>query len=191
MRIVVGVTGASGVIYAYRLLEELRKRGDEVILVVSDAAKKVVEFELEFGVEKLYELATRVLENDDLTAPIASGSYPVDAVVVVPCSMATLAAIATGQADTLIRRAADCALAEGRLLILVPRETPLNLVHIENMMRAKMAGAVILPAMPAFYHSPKTVSDLVDFVVGKILDALRVPHKLYRRWEGSSGRERR
>ncbi|MBS7288562.1 MAG: UbiX family flavin prenyltransferase [Candidatus Freyarchaeota archaeon] len=191
MRIVVGVTGASGAIYAYRLLEELKKRGDEVILVVSDAAKKVVKFELGFGVEKLYELATQVLENNDLTAPIASGSYPVDAVVIVPCSMATLAAISTGQADTLIRRAADCALTEGRNLILVPRETPLNLVHIENMMRAKMAGAVILPAMPAFYHSPKTVGDLVDFVVGKILDALRVPHNLYRRWEGDSGGDRR
>lgn len=184
MKIVVGVTGASGVIYAYRLLEELKKRGDEVILVVSNAAKKVIEAEMSFGVEKFYELASKVFENDDLAAPIASGSYPVDAVIVIPCSMATLAAVAMGQADTLIRRAADCALAENRPLILVPRETPLNLVHIENMMRAKKAGATILPAMPAFYHSPKTIMDLVDFIVGKILDILMVPHQLYKRWEG-------
>ncbi|MEM1511009.1 MAG: UbiX family flavin prenyltransferase [Candidatus Jordarchaeales archaeon] len=184
MKVVVGITGASGAIYAYRLLEELRKRGDEVILVISDAAKKVIRFELEVDIEKLYELATQVFENNNLAAPIASGSYPVDAVVIVPCSMATLAAIATGQADTLIRRAADCALSEGRPLILVLRETPLNLVHIENMMRAKIAGAVILPAMPAFYHSPKTVKDLVDFIVGKIFDVLKVPHNLYKRWEG-------
>ncbi len=184
MRIVVGVTGASGAIYAYRLLEELRKRREESILVVSSAAKKVIRFELKVEVEKFYELATQVFENNDLAAPIASGSYQVDAVVIVPCSMATLAAIAAGQADTLIRRAADCALSEGRPLILVPRETPLNLIHIKNMMLVKTAGAVILPAMPAFYHSPKTVNDLVDFIVGKILDALRLPHNLYKRWEG-------
>lgn len=184
MRIVVGVTGASGAIYAYKLLAELKRRGDEVFLVVSEAAKKVIRFELGFNEEKFCELATRVFENSDLAAPIASGSYQVDAMVIVPCSMATLAAIATGQADTLIRRAADCALAEGRPLILVPRETPLSLVHIENMLRAKMAGAVILPAMPAFYHEPKTIDDLANFIVGKILDALKIPHNLYRRWEG-------
>ncbi|MEM1658668.1 MAG: UbiX family flavin prenyltransferase [Candidatus Jordarchaeales archaeon] len=186
MRIIVGVTGASGAIYAYKLLEELKKRGDEVFLVVSEAAKKVIKFELGFNEKKFYELATRVFENNDLTAPIASGSYRVDAMVIVPCSMATLAAIATGQADTLIRRAADCTLAEGRPLILVPRETPLSLVHIENMLRTKVAGAVILPAMPAFYHEPKTIDDLANFIVGKILDALKIPHNLYRRWEGEA-----
>jgi len=181
LRIVVGVTGASGVVYAYKLLEELKKKGKEVILIVSEAAKKIVNLELG-SIDELCRLASEVFDNNDLTAPVASGSYPVDAVVIVPCSMSTLAAVATGCADTLIRRAADCALAEGRRLILVPRETPLNLTHIENMARAKKAGAIILPAMPAFYHSPKKIEDLVNFIVGKILDMLGITHTLYRRW---------
>jgi 4-hydroxy-3-polyprenylbenzoate decarboxylase len=185
MRLVVAITGCSGVIYGVRLIEACKKLGIETDLIVSRAAEKLLKLELGKDVEDIRKLATRNYLQDDLEAPLASGSVKIDGMVIAPCSMKTLGAIASGVADNLITRAADVTLKEGRPLVLVPRETPLNLIHLENMVRLKLAGATILPAMPGFYHKPKEISEMVDFIVGRILDVLGVEHKLYRRWQGS------
>ncbi|RJS88648.1 aromatic acid decarboxylase [Candidatus Bathyarchaeota archaeon] len=184
MRVVVAITGASGVVYGRRLLEVLREKGVEVHLIISRAGRLVVREELGLEPESLERLASRAYDPEDLMAPLTSGSFKVDAVVVVPASMKTVAAIASGYSDNLITRAADVALKEGRTLILVPRETPLSALHLENLLRLSRMGVVILPAMPAFYHKPEKIGDLVDFIVGKILDQLGVDHDLYKRWEG-------
>ena len=184
---VIAITGCSGVVYGVRLLEVCRQLGIETDLVVSAAAELLLKLELGKSADELRKLATRSYSPDDLTAPIASGSVRTDGMVIAPCSMKTLGAVASGVADNLIARAADVTLKEGRPLVLVPRETPLNLIHIENMARLKRAGATILPAMPAFYNKPKTVSELIDFIVGRVLDILGVEHQLYKRWQG--GRE--
>jgi 4-hydroxy-3-polyprenylbenzoate decarboxylase len=127
-------------------------------------------------------MAKKVYENDDEFAGPASGSYPVDAMIIVPCSMKTLSAVSNGYCNTLISRAASCMLKENKLLILTPRETPVDLPFLKNMMIAKQAGAVVLPAMPGFYHKPKSVEEMVDFIVGKILDQLHIAHSLYLKW---------
>jgi 4-hydroxy-3-polyprenylbenzoate decarboxylase len=184
MHLIVAITGCSGVIYGVRLLEACRKLGIETDLIVSQAAEKLLELELGKSVKDIRKLATRNYSQDDFEAPLASGSVKTDGMVIAPCSMKTLGAIANGIADNLITRAADVTLKEGRHLVLVPRETPLNLIHLENMVRLKLAGATILPAMPGFYHKPKEISELIDFIVGRILDVLDVEHKLYRRWQG-------
>jgi len=181
MKLIVAVTGASGVSYGKRLLEVLKETGVEVHLVVSEAARRVVEHELG-GLQTLEELADHIHDPRDLAAPLTSGSFRVDGMVIVPASMKTIAAIASGYCDNLIARAADVQLKERRPLIVVPRETPLNAIHLENMAKLSLRGVTILPAMPAFYHGPETVADMVDFVVGKILDQLGVDHSLYHRW---------
>ena len=179
MKIVVGITGASGAQYAYALLRNLDCHVD---LVISEDAKKVIAHEMDVGVRAFEKLASAVYGNDDTTAPPASGSYRFDAMVVIPCSIGTLGKVAWGISDNLITRAAAVALKEGRRLILVPRETPLAGIHLENMLRLANQGAVILPAMPGFYHGPKTMDDLVNFVVGKVLDRLGIEHTLFKRW---------
>ncbi len=176
----VGVTGASGVQYALALLRNLKDA--DIDLIVSEDAKKVVDVETQLGSKAFEKLAAHTFENRDTTAPPASGSYRFDAMVVVPCSMGTLGKIAWGISDNLITRAAAVSMKEGRKLILVPRETPLAATHLENMLKLANQGVVILPAMPAFYHDPKTVDDLVNFVAGKILDQLGIEHVLFRRW---------
>ncbi len=177
MRIVVGITGASGAPLAMRLLENLREH--ETHLIISRNAWEVIKFELG---ENVHFPCSYSYREDDFSSPLASSSFPIDAVVVIPCSMKTLAAIAHGYADNLITRAAENALKMGKPLILVPRETPLSLMDIENMMKAKQAGAVILPAMVAYYHRPRSVEDITDFIVGKVLDVLGIEHRLYSRW---------
>jgi len=184
MRLIVAITGCSGVVYGVRLLEVCRQLGIEIDLIVSRAAEEIIKFELEKDADDIRKLATRSYSPDDLAAPLASGSVRTDGMVIMPCSMKTLGAIASGVAADLIARAADVALKQGRPLVLVPRETPLNLIHLENMARLNRAGTTILPAMPAYYHKPKAISDLVDFMVGKVLDALNIEHALYRRWQG-------
>jgi 4-hydroxy-3-polyprenylbenzoate decarboxylase len=183
MRYLICIGGASGSIYGVRLLQELKKAGNEVLLIVSSGAKKILELETIYTYDTLKKLTDVVYENDDFCAGPASGSFPLDGMIVIPCSMKTLSAIANGYSDTLTARAASCCLKEGRLLILVPRETPLDLPGIQNMCAVKQSGAVLLPAMPGFYHRPKTLEDLVDFIVGKILDQLHIKHSLFRRWE--------
>ena len=180
MRIIVGVTGASGVIIAKRLLEVLRELGHETHFIISDSGREVVKYEL--GGEDLSELATVNYDSKNFAAAISSGSFRIDAMVIVPCSMKTLGAIANGVPHNLIARAADVCLKQERKLILVPRETPLNLIHLENLVKAKRAGATILPPMLSFYHEPKTIDDMVNHTVGKILDMLGIDNEIYKRW---------
>ena len=183
MRYFVSIGGASGSIYGIRLLQELHKAGHEIHLVVSEGAKKIVEQETQYTYNSIKREADIIYDNTDLFAGPASGSFPLDSMIVVPCSMKTLSAIANGFGDTLTSRAASCCLKEGRKLILVLRETPLDRPGIKNMLAAKESGAVILPAMPAFYHEPKKIENLVDFIVGKIFDQLGLKHALFKPWK--------
>jgi len=183
MRYLVSIGGASGSIYGIRLLEVLRFTKHEVHLIVSEGAQKIIEHETSLTYRDVKKKVNVTYNNNDLFAGPASGSFPLDGMIVVPCSMKTLSAIANGYSDTLTARAASCCLKEGRPLILVIRETPLDLAGIKNMLAAKEAGAIILPAMPGFYHQPKKIEDLVDFIVGKILDQLKLPHTLFKRWK--------
>ena len=182
MKLIIAITGASGVIYSKRLLEELQNKKIETHLVVSQAAKKIIKFEFESSEKKIEELASFVHEIDDWSCPIVSGSFKTDGMIIIPCSMKTLAGIANGFATNVILRAADVCLKEKRKLIIVPRETPLNSIHLKNMLELSNQGGHILPAMPAFYHKPKNIEDLINFVVGRVLDTLDVEHTLYRRW---------
>lgn len=180
--LIVAMTGATGAIYGIRLLEVLREKGVDVHLVISAWAEKTIALETTCTVAKVKKMAGRCYAADDLSAPISSGSFPTAGMVVIPCSMKTLAAIAHGISDNLIIRAADVMLKEKRKLILVPRESPLNLIHLRNLTIAAEAGAVILPPMAAFYFKPKSIADLVDHMVGKVLDLLGVEHHLFPRW---------
>jgi 4-hydroxy-3-polyprenylbenzoate decarboxylase len=193
-RVTVAICGASGSIYALTLLRELLARPLEVHVIASPAGRQVMRHELGHG-ENLSALLENTFRSfrhpgaslvehraETFFAPPASGSFKHDGMVVVPCSMKTLAAIAAGVADNLVTRAADVCLKERRPLILVPRETPFSTIHLENMLRAARAGALILPPAPAFYHGPKTVEDLVDFVVARILDHLGISHRLVGEW---------
>jgi 4-hydroxy-3-polyprenylbenzoate decarboxylase len=183
MKILLSIGGASGSIYGIKLFEDLLKTNNEVHLIVSDGAKKIIKHETDYNFEVLKEKSNFFYDNSDMFAGPASGSFKIDAMVVCPCSMKTLSAIANGYGDTLTSRAASCCLKEERKLILVIRETPLDLPGIKNMLSAKQAGATILPAMPGFYHKPQKIEDLVDFVVGKILDQLNINHSLFKRWK--------
>ena len=195
---ILAITGASGSLYGVRYLAELLRAGHTVHLCVSGEGKAILTHELGWplpedpagvGDELVRRLGISRGElysygEDDLFAPIASGSVPVDGMAVVPCSMKTAAGIAHGYANTLIERAADVTLKEGRRLVLVPRETPLSEIHLANLLALARAGARIVAAMPGFYHRPRSMDDLVDFVVSRALDALGVPNTLCRRWEG-------
>ena len=186
MRLIVAITGASGVAYGKRLLEVLHKKKIETHLIISKAAEKIIEHELEATKEEIEKFASYVYSVDDLTAPIASGSFKTDAMIIIPCSMKTLAGIAHGYAENLVLRVADVMLKERRKLILVPRETPLSVIHLRNMLQLAKQGVTIIPAMPAYYHKPKNVGDVIDYVVGKVLDCLGIEHELFKRWLGSS-----
>ena len=176
MRVLVAITGASGIVYGMRLVEELRKRKHKVYVVHSAGAKEVAKHE---GAK----LPKADFGEGDIAAPPASGSHPIDAMVVAPCSLRSLGEIANGIGSTLPTRAAEVMLKERRKLILVVRETPLSYIAIENMRKVALAGGVVLPACPGFYGKPKKVGDLVDFVVGKVLDQLGVEHSLFKRWK--------
>jgi flavin prenyltransferase len=183
LEIVVGLSGASGVQYGIRLLQVLRKKGCVTHLVITDSAAKIIEIETDFALIEVQNLADHFYQPRDFAAAIASGSHLFSAMVIIPCSMGTLSAVACGSSDTLITRAADVCLKEKRRLIMVPRETPLSLIQIRNMAAAAEAGAVILPACPAFYSRPESLDDLVDVLVGRVLDLLGVENDIYRRWK--------
>jgi flavin prenyltransferase len=186
LRLVVAITGASGVIYGIRTLEVLRELGVETHLIMSEWGAKNIKIETEGTADYVQSLATKCYEDDNMAAPMSSGSFKTDGMVVVPCSMKTLASIANAFDDSLVSRAAGVCIKEQRKLVLVPRETPLSKIHLENMSKLAGAGAVILPAMPGFYHRPKTMDDLIDHVVGKVLDQYNIDHGLFKRWDGQS-----
>ena len=181
MRIVVAITGASGMIYAQRLLDSLDPARDEVHLVMSQYARTVVAQELDGGLRLAEGVIVHNLKS--MNAPFASGSNAFDAMVIIPCTMGTLGRVAHGVSEDVLLRAADVMLKEKRKLILVPRETPLNLVHVRNFELLLLAGATILPANPSFYTRPQTVTQVADTVVARVLDHLGVPHRLMPRWQ--------
>jgi 4-hydroxy-3-polyprenylbenzoate decarboxylase len=196
-RLVVAITGASGALYSVRFLRACLELGVEIDLVVSDYGHRLLieECELNLKTETLEEWIDRRYgpadlsgvvrrhSESDLAAPIASGSQRWDGMVIVPCSMKTLSGVAHGTASNLIERAADVTLKEGRPLVLVPRETPLNAIQIDNLRRAAAAGASVVPAMPAFYYKPQSFEDLADFIAGRVLELLRIPHRLFAPWK--------
>lgn len=181
-RIVVGISGATGAIYGVRLLETLHNLQVETHLVLSDWAARTIEFETRYTVDQVKELASVVHHNKNVGASIASGSFRTEGMVVIPCSMKTLSGIANGYADNLIVRAADVMLKERRKLVLVARESPLNAIHLENMLKVAHAGAVLLPPMPAFYNKPSTLDDIINHLVARVLDQFNLEHHLAKRW---------
>ena len=183
MRLIVAISGASGIIYGKRLLEVMRSKNIETHLIVSQAAERIIKYELDMTRKDFENLASHIYEANDWNSPIVSGSFKTDGIVIIPCSMKTLAGIASGYSDNVILRAADVTLKEKRKLILVPRETPVNVIHLRNMLGLANQGVLIVPAMPAYYHKPKSIDALVDFVVGRVLDLLDVGHTLYKRWQ--------
>lgn len=185
---IIGITGASGSIYGVRIIRSLLEEGHNVHCVVTDNGKKVMAYELEASFESI--LATfsgqlgsfYIYDNEDMFSAIASGSFATDGMIIAPCSMGTLGKISCGITDTLLVRAADVMLKERRQLILVTRESPLNAIHLENMLKLNKAGADIVPPMPAFYDKPKSIEELVDFSVGRIISKIGVETNLYTPW---------
>jgi len=179
VKTVVAITGASGIIYGIRLLEKLE---GEKALIITETAKRILEAETPYSVSDVESLADAVYHEDELFAPVASGSHRFQAMVICPCSESTLAKVSHGIADNLVTRAAAVCLKERRKLIIVPRETPLSAIMLRNSLRLTEDGACILPASPGFYPKPQSIQELVDFLVGKILDQLDQPHELFHRW---------
>lgn len=183
-RIILAITGATGAVFGVRLLEELRKSGIETHLIVSRAGALTIAAELDRGRREVEALADVVHSDRDVGASIASGSFRTDGMIIAPCSMKTLASIATGIADTLVSRAADVTLKERRRLVLLARETPLNLVHLRNMLTVTEMGGVIFPPVPAFYAKLESIEAMVDQTVGRVLALYGVDSPLVRRWSG-------
>lgn len=193
-RWIVGITGASGSVYGVRLIEELLKQQYEVHLVVTEAGWRVLKEELGWETTRRAEAVEKAFcvnptrgrlifhPNGDIGASIASGSFRVQGMIIMPCSMGTLSSIAHGASNNLMTRAADVMLKEGRKLLIVPRETPLHAIHLENMLTLARLGVRIVPAMPAFYYKPQSMDEMVNFLVGKVLDNADIDHDLYRRW---------
>ena len=184
-RIIVGISGASGVIYGIRLLEMLKEiKGVESHLVMTNGAKLNISLETDFDSKAVEELADVVHNDKNLGASIASGSYETEGMIIAPCSMKTLSAVANSYAANLIVRAADVVLKERRSLIIIPRETPLHLGHIDLLRKVSLMGAHVVPPNPAFYNDPKSIDDMVDFVVARILDQIGLKHSIGKRWTG-------
>ena len=179
-----GISGASGLPYGIRLLEVLKPLDFEIHLVSTNSSKLVHKHECQGAWQDVLDLADIVHENENVAASIASGSFRAKAMVIIPCSGTTLGKIASGVSDNLLTRSATVMLKERRKLVLVPRETPLSTIYIENMLKLSQAGAVIIPAMPAFYNLPTTIDDNIDFIVGRVLDVLDIDTDLFKRWEG-------
>jgi len=184
-RIIVGITGATGVIYGIKLLEALKQKENiETHLIISEWSAKNIELETNYCLDDVLELADYNYDNNNLAAKISSGSFRSSGMIVIPCSMKTLSAISSGFAYNLIARVADVMLKEHHPLILVPRETPLNVIHLENMNKLARIGVHIMPPMPSFYHKPKTIDDLLDHFTGRVLDLIGIEHEMKGRWGG-------
>ena len=181
-RLVVGIAGASGVIYGVRLLEHLRGTGVETHLILSEAGRRNIEIETTYHADDVADMATRVYDNRDVGAALASGSFLTDGMVVAPCTIKTLSGIANSFTTNLLIRAADVTLKEKRKLVLVVRETPLHKGHLRLMTMAADLGAHILPPVPSFYHGPKTIEDILDQTIGKVFDHMGIEHHLFKRW---------
>ena len=179
---VVGITGASGVIYGVKILEVLSKLGVETHLIITQAGLKNLEIETSHNINGLKSMASHVYDEGDLSAPLASGSFKVDGMVVAPCSIKTLSAIANSYSHNLLVRTADVTLKERRRLVLLVRETPLHEGHLELMIKVTRTGGIVMPPIPAFYHHPKTIEDLINQTIGKVLDLFSIDANLFRRW---------
>lgn len=181
-RIIIGISGASGVIYGVRMLGLLKEKGIETHLIITEAGKRNIEIETSWKLSEVSALASYTYGNDDIDAVLASGSFLTEGMVVIPCTIKTLSGIANSYTDNLLVRAADVTLKEKRKLVLVVRETPLHKGHLRLMSMAADMGAHILPPIPSFYHQPKTIEDLIDQTIGKVFDYLHIEHDLFRRW---------
>jgi flavin prenyltransferase len=184
MRLVVAITGGSGVIYAIKTLEVLRNLKIETHLIVSRWGERNISIETDKTFDYVKSLATTYYNNDNMAAATSSGSFKYDGMLIIPCSMKTLSSVANGYEDNLISRSAGVCIKESRRLVIVPRETPLSKIHLANMIKLAEIGVVLLPAMPGFYHKPKSIDDLITHIVGKILDQFGIEHNIFRRWGG-------
>lgn len=189
MKIVVGISGATGAIYGIRTLQTLRACKVETHLVLTDSAKRTIEMETTFAVKDVEKMADYVHDNRDIGASIASGSFKTDGMLIAPCAIKSLSALANSYNDSLLVRAADVMLKEKRKLVVIPRETPLHTGHLKLMLAVAEMGAVLLPPMPAYYHMPKTIDDIINQTVGKALDQFNVEHNLFNRWQGGEPRQ--
>ena len=185
MKIVIGITGATGAIYGIRLMEAIKSLSEaEVHLIVSSFAMKTIQIETQLSHVQIEKLADYMYSNDDLGALLASGSFCLDAMIIIPCSMKTLSAISNGLSDTLIARCADVCIKEGRKLVLCPRETPLSAIHLENMLKLSRLGVGMIPPMPAFYNNPDSLEDIINHHTMKVLDYIGIDNKWSFRWGG-------
>jgi len=184
MRIIIGISGASGSLYGIRLLEVLHSYENvETHLIISESAKKNIQLETNWKVNEVEALANYVYDNQDLSAPISSGSYRTEGMVIAPCSVKTISGLANSFDTNLLIRAGDVTLKEKRKVIIMFRETPLHLGHLRLLANVAEMGAIIMPPVPAFYHHPKTIQDLIDHIIGKILDQFGLEHQLFKRWK--------
>ena len=182
MKLVVGITGSTGVIYGIRLLEVLKEKNIETHLILTEWAQKCIAMETDYKLDQVKSLAATISDETNMAASVSSGTHKIDGMIVIPCSMKTLSSIANGYDETLVARAAGVTLKESRKLVLVTRETPLTAINLENMLKLARLGVVILPPVPGFYTKPKTIDDLVSHTVGKCLDQFDIEHDLYKRW---------
>lgn len=190
MILIIGITGASGAVYGIRLLEVLSSMKEvETHLIISEAGEVIISHETDWKIEDVKAMASFSYGIDDTSAPIASGSFKTDGMIIAPCTVKTMSALANSYANNLLTRAGDVTLKEGRKLVILLRETPLHTGHIRNMETLCQMGAIIMPPVPAFYHRPKTIQDIIDHTIGKILDIFGIEHSLFSRWRGLLGKE--
>lgn len=189
MRLVIGISGATGSIYGIRMLETLQRCGVETHLVLTDSAKRTIDMETDYTVTQVETMAAQVCDSRDIGANIASGSFKTDGMIIAPCAIKSLSALANSYNDNLLVRAADVTLKEKRKLVVIVRETPLHIGHLRLMATVAEMGGIILPPMPAYYHLPQTLDDIINQTVGKALDQFDIEHNLFRRWSGE-GKEK-
>ncbi|GFN40157.1 MAG: UbiX family flavin prenyltransferase [Thaumarchaeota archaeon] len=185
MKLVIGITGSTGVIYGVRMLEVLRECKVETHLIITEWAKKCLAMETEHNFDHVKSLASHYSDESNMASGVSSGTHKTDGMIVIPCSMKTLSSIANGYDETLVARAAAVTLKESRKLVLVTRETPLTSINLENMLKLARIGVIILPPMPGFYTKPKSIDDIVNHTVGKCLDQFGIEHTLYKRWQSN------
>ncbi len=186
IKLSIGITGASGALYGIRMLEVLKELDVETHLIITSWGRKIIEYETDKTIKQVESLASFVYNDAELDSNPSSGSFKLDGMIIIPCSMNTIASISSGYSPTLLTRVADVSIKEGRRLILVPRETPLSVIHLNNMIELAKIGVTILPAMPGFYTNPKSVNDIINHVVGKVLDQLNLKHDLFKPWMNSN-----